>query len=80
MQKILIVHIGLLLTLLGFQPASGQKVEQQKQPDIIWLMAEELYDHTTDSYEWVNEINNPEYAEVAGKLRKQLKERVELTR
>lgn len=38
--------------------------------------SEELYDHTIDSYEWVNEINNPEYAEVARQMRKQLKKQV----
>lgn len=36
------LHIGLLLTLLGFQPVNGQQVEPQKQPNIIWLMAEDI--------------------------------------
>lgn len=38
--------------------------------------SEELYDHTTDSYEWVNEINNPKYTKVTDQMRKYLQEQV----
>ena len=40
--KNLNLHLGLLLLLLGFQSVNGQKVEPQKQPNIIWLMAEDI--------------------------------------
>jgi len=42
MLKKLNLHLGLLLTLLGIQTVYGQQVEQQKQPNIIWLMAEDI--------------------------------------
>lgn len=34
--------------------------------------SEELYDHTTDSYEWTNEAQNPAYSEIKNQLKNEL--------
>lgn len=38
--------------------------------------SEEFYDHTRDSYEWTNEVDNPKYKKQVKQMRKYLKEQV----
>ncbi len=42
MLKKIKLHLGFLLILTGFQTLYGQQAEKQNQPNIIWLMAEDI--------------------------------------